>query len=236
MGGSALTNDAEGSRGNEFSSDWTSHHFELWTRVLAPLRERATEILEVGSYEGRSATFFLEYLPTAKIVCVDRFAQKTAPGYARRFRHNMARFGSRVEPIRGEAMVVLHSLLPNPRRFDLIYIDGSHCRDDVLIDTLLCWRLLRVGGLLIWDDYALDISPFDGPQAAIDIALHLYSGTWEQVHRGQQVIVRKTGERKSYFLAEPRPTPATVRRFLTGRLGVPRTPGNLLRVLLGRLG
>ena len=37
--------------------------------------------------------------------------------------------------------------------FDLVYIDGSHSAKDVLLDSLLAWRLLRPGGAMIWDDY-----------------------------------------------------------------------------------
>ena len=37
--------------------------------------------------------------------------------------------------------------------FDLIYIDGSHSAKDVLLDSLLAWRLLRPGGAMVWDDY-----------------------------------------------------------------------------------
>ena len=39
------------------------------------------------------------------------------------------------------------------RSFDLIYIDGSHRRDDVMVDSLLAWSLLREGGFIIFDDY-----------------------------------------------------------------------------------
>lgn len=37
--------------------------------------------------------------------------------------------------------------------FDLIYIDGSHMRLDVLTDAVMAWQLLRVHGILVFDDY-----------------------------------------------------------------------------------
>ena len=38
--------------------------------------------------------------------------------------------------------------------FDFIYIDGSHVALDVLHDAVLSWRLLALGGALVFDDYA----------------------------------------------------------------------------------
>ena len=37
--------------------------------------------------------------------------------------------------------------------FDFIYIDGSHVAIDVLHDAVLSWRMLSVGGTLVFDDY-----------------------------------------------------------------------------------
>ena len=35
----------------------------------------------------------------------------------------------------------------------MIYIDGNHRYGACLADSRNCWPLLRVGGLMIWDDY-----------------------------------------------------------------------------------
>jgi predicted O-methyltransferase YrrM len=46
--------------------------------------------------------------------------------------------------------------------FDLIYVDGDHARDQVTIDSLLAWRCLHPGGIMIWDDneaYLPDAAP-----------------------------------------------------------------------------
>lgn len=37
--------------------------------------------------------------------------------------------------------------------FDFIYIDGDHTAEGVLQDAVLSWRLLKVGGIMAFDDY-----------------------------------------------------------------------------------
>ena len=47
----------------------------------------------------------------------------------------------------------LVTLIQEGSAFDFIYIDGSHVALDVLHDAVLSWRLLAVGGTLVFDDY-----------------------------------------------------------------------------------
>src|SRR3979490_2737282 len=56
--------------GKTFATDWTTWHFPNWLKWLAPYRDRKVRVLEIGSWEGRSALFFLNYLPLARLVCV----------------------------------------------------------------------------------------------------------------------------------------------------------------------
>jgi predicted O-methyltransferase YrrM len=36
--------------------------------------------------------------------------------------------------------------------FDLIYVDGSHHTDDVIVDAIKSFELLKIGGIIIFDD------------------------------------------------------------------------------------
>ena len=56
-----------------FSTDWAGNHFFYWAQLLDRLRDEPIRILEIGSWEGRSALFFLNYLPKSRIVCIDPF-------------------------------------------------------------------------------------------------------------------------------------------------------------------
>lgn len=37
--------------------------------------------------------------------------------------------------------------------YDILYVDGSHLAADVLTDAILGWGLVKVGGIIIFDDY-----------------------------------------------------------------------------------
>ena len=41
----------------------------------------------------------------------------------------------------------------NDKYFDLIYVDGDHSSDQVKIDLINSWNVLKNGGFLVLDDY-----------------------------------------------------------------------------------
>ena len=63
--------------------------------------------------------------------------------------------------------------------FDFIYVDGSHEGPDVLCDAVLGFRLLKIGGVMAFDDYLFSQANKDLtriPKLAIDSFVNLYSG------------------------------------------------------------
>lgn len=184
----------------DFSTDWTSGHFPNWCRVLEPLRQDVTRVLEIGSWEGRSAIFFLEFFSKSSIVCIDPFhtggsSKNSALSLAEgRFDKNTQAYGDRVTKTVSESVIALHKLEKAGEKFDLIYIDGSHDRDDVIIDSLLAWRLSHVGTVIIWDDYGGG-SPEQPPETlvkvAIDLFLALHINHFSILHRGYQIIAQR---------------------------------------------
>lgn len=45
-----------------------------------------------------------------------------------------------------------HGLLPSSA-YDFVYVDGNHSTVGVMSDALLAWRVLKVNGVVIFDDY-----------------------------------------------------------------------------------
>jgi predicted O-methyltransferase YrrM len=105
----------------------------------------------------------------------------------RRFDRNIAiaqlraQHDVRVRKLKKTSVKALVELIThNEALFDLIYVDGSHQATDVLQDAILSFQLLRVGGLLIFDDYLWRLEPdgqqdaFNMPKPAIDAFVNVF--------------------------------------------------------------
>jgi Methyltransferase domain len=192
-------------RQKEFSTDWTSNNLSIWIDLLGRFRQRPVKLLEIGSWEGRSAIFFLEFLQHSILTCVDTFTGGSEhisnAGYSieldkieGRFDANLKDYGGRVRKIKSTSALALSRLMAQNESFDLIYIDGSHKRDDVMIDSLLSWKLLNDGGVMIWDDYGGGDVDWPAEQLvspAVDTFLSWNAGELREIHRGYQLAIEK---------------------------------------------
>jgi len=188
--------------GKDFSVNFVKSHVPIWHSILAPRREEPLSILEIGCFEGRSTIFFLEYFSNSRITCIDSFdggvepAKNPYPAYPARFDSNLSAYKDRITEIRARSSTGLEMLRTHDERFDLIYVDGSHQRIEVLLDSVGAWFLLKVGGILIWDDYKLmrHLPSAERPMDAIDLFLRAFGGCYVMLHHKYQVIVRKSAE------------------------------------------
>jgi predicted O-methyltransferase YrrM len=190
--------------GKTFSTDWAASHFFAWAELLHPLRQKPVRVLEIGSWEGRSALFFLNYLPLSRIVCIDTFGgniehhqdpyfAELAPKAEGQFDVNLAAFTDRVEKIKGSSTTVLPQLGISGRRFGLAYIDGSHMAADVYSDAVLTWSMMEPGGIVIFDDYEWDLmnQETERPKLGIDAFLAAIDGRYRELQRGYQIVIAK---------------------------------------------
>lgn len=183
-----------------FTTNWFTQNETVWNRILP--RTRARRLLEIGSYEGASACWLIRTfarLHPIEIHCVDTWqggvehqSQGThtadMPAVEARFQRNVARAieeapnAVTLEVHKSRSDVALAHLLANGRSgyFDFAYIDGSHQATDVLCDAVLAFRLLRNGGLMVFDDYlwseplAGGPDPLRCPKPAIDAFVNLH--------------------------------------------------------------
>jgi predicted O-methyltransferase YrrM len=190
--------------GKSFSSDWTSWHFQTWMNILEPQRELPLRVLEIGSWEGRSALFFLNYLPRSQMTCVDTFGGNLehhrdpwfaalVPEAEQKFDANTAAFVARIEKRKGSSTDVLPQLGIASRRFEVAYIDGSHLAKDVFSDAALTWPLMALTGILIFDDYEFDLNKteLERPKLGIDAFLTAIEGQYRLIHKDYQVVIAK---------------------------------------------
>ena len=115
-------------------------------------------ILEIGSYEGRSALFFLNNFKDSNIRCVDTWSGSDEHDnfdfnmIEKNFDFNGSIFQSnnRLEKFK---MTSNKFFLNNSKKYDLIFVDGDHSSAQVKIDINNSWKVLNKGGYLILDDY-----------------------------------------------------------------------------------
>ena len=161
-------------------------------------RAAPSRICEVGSWQGSSAVAFASLFPNANITCIDTWEGSDGLNMAADplalFDANTAPFAERVEKIKSDSFSALLSLQSRGEKFDLMYVDGSHFEDDVAVDSILAWRLLNSGGVMIWDDYRWNYPPYGDklPKTAINWFLRRHQNQYRPLFMGGQAIVEKT--------------------------------------------
>jgi predicted O-methyltransferase YrrM len=193
-------------RDNDFKHDWFTANVPYWMDIFQEhgLLDRKIRALEIGSFEGLSACFILQQLPQAELTCVDTWGGSDEhTGLA--FDAVERAFDRHVEPWRDRVtkkkMTSLRYLanLEGGEKFDLIYVDGSHHGDDVMVDVVLCFERLKVGGVMILDDYLWRYYPHgaEEPARAINSFLRLCEGRHQLLMAYRQVAIVKTSERSA---------------------------------------
>ncbi len=174
---------------------------EQWSTLTEHLHGRPVRVLEIGCFEGRSTIWWMDHLlthPNSRLVCID--PQLNGQHYST-FLNNISRHAKlpQVSFIRG----LSHRILPGQpeNAFDFIYIDGSHKGWDVMLDACLCFRKLKPGGIILFDDYEWTGHPHYNnrvhPSVGIDGFIAAHKPLLEIIQQGYQVAVRKITEQSA---------------------------------------
>ena len=138
-----------------FTNSWAQSHFERWRQCLSPYKGVPnTHALEIGSFEGQSACWFLDNILTgheASLTCVDVWKDEARE---RLFDRNTADYGRRLLKVKSSSSGFMCRRLGRGRRemYNFIYVDGDHRAGSCLMDAVLGWQLLARGGILLFDD------------------------------------------------------------------------------------
>jgi predicted O-methyltransferase YrrM len=208
----------------QFKELWFDMNIVPWCVTFSRIFSRAdpVRILEIGSWEGRSTLFLLTYFTQGHLTAVDTWAGSDEYEYnatsdlrelEARFDHNVSSGAPRLTKRKGSSLYVLPQLLDEQQTFDVIYVDGSHFADDALTDAINAWRLLKQGGVMIFDDVMWPCYPRARANTAWAITLFLkyHAHEYKILHAQYQIILQK----KVAFVDQPadwRPTGTTLSR------------------------
>ncbi|KAI0723597.1 glycosyl transferase [Earliella scabrosa] len=204
------------------TQDWFSFNEETWRELFKHVTAPHPRVLEIGSWEGRSAVFLLTELcgEDGELVSIDHFDLMETEAGRERYRkltHNLSLAGKRFRILDSFSVPALMALLTeemsseNPG-FDWIYVDGSHEADDTLLDGELAWRLARKGAVVVFDDYHWNREPEDSihhPKRGIDAFLALHAGEYTILSSETQYqkIVQKKTDMRIGFLVKDKAAP-----------------------------
>jgi len=178
-------------------SDWFSSGISIFNKFMQNDKNFVKNILEIGSYEGRSAIFFLNYFNTSKITCVDTWLGSHE--HVRKMEEIEKNFDNNLKLY--ENKLIKHKttsdnfFLTNKLLFDLIYIDGLHAYDQVKSDLENAYKFLRPKGYLLIDDYLWKFYPINKKNVinSANEFMQKYNNNLELIYISEQVLLKKKG-------------------------------------------
>lgn len=135
----------------KYAKDFTTRHVKTWEKWLKEwVGKPNLRMLEIGAALGGSSQWFLRNVLTGQgcqYDVVDHW--KYQEEIHKQFRKNVPE----ANVFLGRSQDVLPRLCSDGFRYDVIYVDGCHQSEVVILDLVLSWQMLKSGGILIADDY-----------------------------------------------------------------------------------
>jgi len=129
--------------------NWSGPFIANATQHLIPLAYQTLRYLEIGVHEGRSLIWMAENVLThPKSIGVGVDTWKNRKHYATALENCDGH--PQLQLYRGTLLTTCSNI--PAESFDVVYIDADHSLEAVMLDTAFAWRLLKTGGLMIWDD------------------------------------------------------------------------------------
>ena len=136
----------------KFKDFWFLNNVEIINYFLPKFKDVKFDYLEIGSHEGMSLLNILEQYKNVRATCIDLWSDGIVQKV---FDENFKNFKN-LEKIKLDSIIALRKLKDNNRKFDYIYIDGLHEGTHVLIDSIQAFKLLKIDGIIIFDDFMQD--------------------------------------------------------------------------------
>jgi len=128
-------------KGNDHHTFEGVSYLDVYSHYFDPIRDRVTQVLELGVLRGQSLKMWRDYFPSAEVWGVD--INPTA----------VADYGPRIHVVTGSQIDrdALASAAPG-QLFDVVVDDGSHLVDHILQSFELLWPRVAPGGYYVVED------------------------------------------------------------------------------------
>ena len=200
----------------EFTNNWFETSAKaIWSQIFNQTKPK--KILEIGSYEGASTCFLIDtlslYHDSFEIYVIDTWdggvehkeMKINMKLVEERFHKNTSlaikNTSKKIELVtfKDKSINALSKLITIQKSnyFDFIYIDGSHMATDVLSDAILSFELLKINGIIGFDDYLWKLpnsnNLLTNPKIAIDSFTNIFA-LRSAIFRtpNHQVYIKKT--------------------------------------------
>ena len=182
-----------------FSQKWFLNNFEIFTFFLPKDKSLKFDYLEVGCYEGLSSFYVLSEYKSVNAFFLDIWdvpnpnSKTLSHNFGlieKAFDQNLSGFN--FKKIKNDSVISMRKLLKENVHFDFIYIDGSHNGEDILSDAIEAFKILKVNGLMFFDDFLQhDDNRILQSYVGIDKFLSLYSDYLKIEYFQNNLVVRK---------------------------------------------
>lgn len=187
---------------------WNKDHWSNFRYLEKKFKGKdSLRFMEIGSCEGYTATKICDYILTGKnckLDCVD-------PDPVDLFHKNMVKHKDKYYFHKEYSIEYLTRVYSDTPKFDFIYIDGDHNSVGIIEDAVLSWKVLKIGGILLIDDYGMKIRDpwfygchkefkntpnlmFIHPMVAISSFLTIYRGCYKLIRHNYQVMIEKVAD------------------------------------------
>lgn len=160
-------------------------------------------ILEIGSYTGMSLIELVKQIPNSYGTGVDMWSNynendllNVIDNYnvKQSFYKNIENSGlkDKIQGIQIDSTSALIQFIKDDKKFDFIYVDGSHLLLDCYSDLILSWEILETGGILAIDDYTYNSDEIlNSPFQAVNHFLKIFNGKYKLLSSGYRVFLEK---------------------------------------------
>lgn len=197
-----------------------ANSWRTWRRILYKFYKQRgpVRILEIGAYRGEATAWFLRNLcghTESRVYAVDTFqgsAEYTDANFnaiERAFYTSINATGrqAQVETLKMmsyQALLQLSAQFQRKPHFDVVLIDASHEAADVMMDGVMAFPLLKVGGVMIFDDYKWEklVQAYYRPKVAIDGFIEVMRPYVRVLRRGWQLLLEKTERQDAPVVTE----------------------------------